>query len=71
MRRLMRVGLLLLAGCQNVNGPFRRTPERVDDPCLPTIGEKMRRSRDQLAFPDGSSAVAPRTGAEIPNATGR
>ncbi len=73
MRRLLQVGILLLAGCQSVNGPVRRSinpPPPLDDPSL-SVGEQLRRGRDQLAFPDGSTAVAPRTGAEIPNASGR
>jgi hypothetical protein len=74
MRRLLSVGLLLLVGCQTVVGPRKRlfNGEQVDDPRLstgerPSTGEQMRRARDQLAFPDGSPAVAPRTGSEIPS----
>ena len=66
------VALLLLAGCETVVGPRKRlfNGEPVDDPRLST-GEQMRRARDQLAFPDSSSNVAPRTGAEIPGPAGR
>jgi len=72
MRRLLRVGILLLAGCQSVVGPAKRgfSTDSVDQPRYNT-GEQMRRARDQLAFPDVSNSVGPRTGAEIPNATGR
>jgi len=73
MRRLLQVGILLLTGCQSVNGPVKRSlnpPPPLNEPCL-SVGEQLRRGRDQLAFPDGSSAVLPRTGAEIPNASGR
>ena len=73
MRRLFTVGILLLAGCQSLFvGPHKRSlaPEPIDDPTI-SVGEQMRRSREQLAFPDGSNSVGPRTGAEIPNATGR
>jgi hypothetical protein len=76
MGRLLRVGILLLAGCQSVVGPLRRPDERVDDPYRddprfrPTVPEQFRRERDQIAFPDGSNTL-PRTGAEIPNAFGR
>ncbi len=73
MRRLLTVGALLLAGCQSVNGPVKRSvnpPPPADDPRL-SIGDQMRNGRDQLGFPDGSSVVGPRTGAEIPNANGR
>jgi hypothetical protein len=62
MRRILLTGLLLLAGCQNVLGPFApRKPERVDDPLL-TIPEQERRGRDRLALPDDSPTVAPPTG---------
>jgi hypothetical protein len=72
MHRLLLVGILLLAGCQSFVGPRQRSmnPQRVDDPSL-TLGEQERKSRDQLAFPDGSITVGPRTGAEIPYAAGR
>jgi hypothetical protein len=72
MTRLVSVGILLLAGCQSINGPVKRSynpPPPVDAPYT-SVGEQARRSRDQLAFPDGSPAVGPRTGAEIP-ANGR
>jgi len=73
MRRLLVVfGLLLLAGCQNLTGPRarREDPIKVDEPRY-NVGEQLRRSRDQLAFPDQSGSLAPRTYAEIPHATGR
>jgi hypothetical protein len=61
MRRLLLLGTLLLAGCQNLVGPFRaRGPERVDDPLL-TINEQQRRGRDRLALPVESPTVGPRT----------
>lgn len=66
MHRFVLVGVLLLAGCRNVVGPFEhRTPERVDDPLL-TINEQQRLGRDRLALPDESKAVAPPTGT-VPN----
>jgi hypothetical protein len=69
MCRLMLGALLLLTGCQMV-GPVERnrTPApRVDDPCLP-IAEQQARARARLAYPDQSNNLAPRTGAEVPNA---
>jgi hypothetical protein len=52
MRKLILLGILLLAGCQNVVGPLGyRRPLRVDDPNL-TIEEQQRRGRDRLALPD-------------------
>jgi hypothetical protein len=70
MRKLYLVGLLFLAGCHNVVGPFEhRKPERVDDPLL-SISEQQRRGRDQLAIPE-SSVLAPRTGVDAPGPHGR
>jgi hypothetical protein len=66
MRRIMLLSLLL-AGCQF---PAKRDKPPVDEPRY-NIGEQFRRSRDELAFPDQSNSLAPRTYAEIPNATGR
>ena len=65
MHRLLLVGVLLLAGCQNVVGPreHRDMPLHVDDPCL-SIGEQQRNGRDRLAIPDPT--VAPRTYSELP-----
>jgi len=61
MRRLFVVGILLLAGCQGVSGPFSRPPGRVDDPLL-TISEQKARARERLALPDESQTVGPRLG---------
>jgi hypothetical protein len=66
MHRIIALGLLFLAGCESIIGPFQhRKPERVDDPLL-TISEQQNRGRDRLALPDNSSTVAPRTGVELP-----
>jgi hypothetical protein len=66
MRKLIYVGLLLAAGCQNTAGPFAaRPPMRVDDPRL-SIAEQQSRGRDRLALPDDFSGLAPKTGAAIP-----
>ena len=63
MRKLILLGLLFLAGCQNTVGPFGyRRPLRVDDPNLP-IEEQERRGRDRLALPDITSEKDP--GVEI------
>ncbi len=71
MHRVYLIGLLFLAGCQNVAGPFEhRKPERVDDPLL-SIGEQQRRGRDRLALPDESVTVAPRSGLQLPGTSGR
>jgi len=66
MRRYLVIGILLLAGCQSVSGPFTRRPERVDDPLL-TISEQKARARERLALPDESLSVAPRTGVQPPD----
>lgn len=61
MRRLTLAGLLLVAGCQNVIGPFQqREPRRVDDPCL-SIAEQKRLGRDRLALPESSPSAGPPT----------
>ncbi len=66
MRRTVLLVALLMAGCQNVIGPFgHRTPARVDDPSL-SIGEQERESRARLALPVESPAVGPSSGVEIP-----
>ncbi len=66
MHRFLLVGLLFLAGCQNLVGPFAaRKPERVDDPLL-TIAEQQRRGRDRTALPDDSANLAPRTQVATP-----
>lgn len=71
MRRVFLLGTLLLAGCQNVIGPFQyRKPERVDDPVY-SIPEQKRRGRDRLALPDDSVYVAPPTKVESPGVFGR
>jgi hypothetical protein len=71
MRRLFCLGVLCLAGCQNVIGPFgHRDPQRVDDPLL-TIGEQQRRGRDRLALPEESTSIAPPTYADRPGLNGR
>ncbi len=68
MRRMLIVGLLLLAGCRNVIGPFEyRKPERVDDPHY-TISEQQRRGRDRLALPADNG---PPTGVALPPGYGR
>lgn len=63
MRRLLLVGLLLTAGCQNVEGPFRRSQsQRADDPRY-SLPEQERRGRAMLALPDESRLSGPRSGA--------
>jgi hypothetical protein len=71
MRRLI-VGLLLVAGCQGINGPLahRANPEWINNPSL-TIAEQEQRGRDRLALPEPSNNVAPRTYAEFPDYHGR
>ena len=66
MRKLFCVGcLVLLVGCQNVAGPFRRGPaERVDQPWL-SIEEQQVRGRDKLALPVENNGL-PSSGANIP-----
>jgi hypothetical protein len=71
MRRTLLVGILLVAGCQSVAGPFApRRPERVDDPRLP-IPEQEARGRDRYALPEDDRTVAPRTYMDRPGTHGR
>jgi hypothetical protein len=64
-------GLIVGAGCEGVVGPFQRCapPVRPDNPCLP-IGEQEKIGRAELALPQKSPAVAPRTYAEEPTYRG-
>jgi hypothetical protein len=58
MRRLLILGLVALAGCQSVRGPFEAREQRADDPRY-SIPEQERRARDQLPIPVESRAIAP------------
>ncbi|HEV8058694.1 MAG TPA: hypothetical protein VGP68_02410 [Gemmataceae bacterium] len=70
MSRLFLIGLLCLAGCRGVVGPFQqRDPERVDDPRIP-ISEQQQRGRDRLALPVETSTM-PATGINPPSMMGR
>jgi hypothetical protein len=71
MHRIILIGILCVAGCQNVLGPFApRDPARVDDPRLP-IAEQERRGRDRYALPEGSPYLAPPTFVERLGPNGR
>ena len=66
MRSLLLLGVLLTAGCRNVDGPLSRSQgERVDDPRY-SIQEQERRGRANLALPDESRLVGPSSGAARP-----
>jgi hypothetical protein len=58
MRRLMLVGLILLAGCRGIVGPFERPQVKVDDPRL-SIPEQEMLGRHYLSLPDESRLVPP------------
>ena len=68
MRHILLIGLLFLAGCENIVGPFQnfRKPQRVDDPLL-TIDEQQRRGRDRSALPEDAATLAPRTSVGVPH----
>ena len=71
MQRLLLIGIVLLAGCQSIQGPFAgRTPERVDDPYF-SIAEQQRRGRERLALPDDSRTAGPNSGLAPSDPTGR
>jgi hypothetical protein len=66
MRQTVLLVAFLLAGCNNVLGPFEhRTPARVDDPRL-SIREQEREGRARLALPQESREIGPNSGVEIP-----
>jgi hypothetical protein len=71
MRRILMVGLLLLAGCQGLVGPRQRrdNPQPVDVPGLP-MNEQQRRVRELLAVPQPSPTIGPRTYMEQPSERG-
>ncbi len=56
MRRILLVGVLCLAGCQSVVGPFETRRERADDPLL-TSAEQQRKARYLHAYADEDLAA--------------
>jgi hypothetical protein len=69
MRRLCFLVVVLLAGCQNVTGPFeQRKTVRVDDPGL-SLSEQQRLGRSRLAYPEASLQAAPPSGVITPSTT--
>ena len=65
MRKLILAGAVLLAGCQNIAGPFAaRPPGRPDDPSY-SIPQQQYRGRDRTPLPDETSG-APPSGVTIP-----
>ena len=67
MRRLLLMGLLMLAGCAGTTGPRMRdaNPQKVDPRYLP-IFEQEERAKANLPYPNIQYGVGPRTWAEIP-----
>ncbi len=59
MRRFLLAGVLLLAGCTGIEGPWRHAarPEVLAGPGL-TIREQEERGRDRLALPEASMDLA-------------
>ena len=53
---------VVLAGCQNLVGPFQREDVRVDDPRLP-IAQQKRLGRAYLGTTEESYLSGPHTGA--------
>jgi hypothetical protein len=72
MRRLILGLVVIVAGCQGIDGPLahRAKPEWINNPGL-TIPEQEQRGRDRLALPEPSNDIAPRTYAEFPDYKGR
>ena len=61
MRRILLIGVVLLAGCQGVSGPRDRRGDlsRPDNPELPIELQKQI-GRDRLALPESSRTLVPR-----------
>jgi len=57
--------LLALTGCDNLVGPWRRPPARVDDPRL-TIPEQEKLGRQYLGLPDEAPLAGPSSGVARP-----
>jgi hypothetical protein len=67
MRRVLLLGILCLAGCQNVVGPFApRTPMRVDAPGTP-LAEQEAKARERWAIPDESPGMGLNSGNQSRN----
>jgi hypothetical protein len=65
MPRVLLCVLVCLAGCQNLVGPWRRTPTKVDDPRL-SIAEQEALGRQHLALPEESPRLMPHSGIARP-----
>jgi hypothetical protein len=71
MRRMMLLGLLILAGCQNTIGPLANRNRERPDQAQYDIEEQKRRGRDRYSLPDDSPLIGPRTGISGYGPTGR
>lgn len=71
-RWIIGLSLMALMGCQNLIGPRERRfdPVKVDPPFL-SVEEQERLARDQLAVPEQSPEIGPRTDAGLPQIYGR
>lgn len=65
MRYCLLLLLLGLTGCENIVGPWRRTPARVDDPRL-SISEQEKLGRQHLGLPDEAPLAGPNSGIARP-----
>jgi hypothetical protein len=71
MRRLLVLGLLFLAGCQNTIGPLaNRQRDKADNPYY-NIEDQKRRGRDRYPLAEDSPLVGPNTGTGSYGPTGR
>ncbi len=71
MRRMMLLGLVMIAGCNGTVGPFaNRNREKPDNPYY-NVEDQKRRGRDRYSLPDDSPQVGPRTGIAAYGPTGR
>ena len=67
MRSCLLCLLLVLTGCDNLIGPWRRKPARVDDPRL-SIAEQEKLGRQHLGLPDEAPLAGPNSGIARPGA---
>ena len=65
MSRWLLLLLLLLTGCENIVGPWRRKPARVDDPRL-SIAEQEKLGRQHIGLPDEAPLAGPNSGIARP-----
>lgn len=70
-RTCLLCGLLLLSGCESINGPRAHRDDSYNSRTL-SIDEQQQRGRENLAYPAMDSAAGPRLdGLTMPGQQGR